>query len=247
MKIIDGAESFFLKGGNSGVLLIHGFTGLPTELLLLGRYLNLAGFSVLCPRLAGHGTHERDLIRTSKDDWFNSVLDAYSVLSGMCEKIFVVGHSMGGILALKLAAQKKIEGLATLAAPIFIASGMGVEKLPPKEFCKDLYVVRPRRNLHDVPPAVNEVYRKMPLPSVNELVELIDEVKKILPEISVPILILHGEEDHTANPKSAEYIAENVSSEKIRLVKVPDCGHLLPLTDKRDFVFEEVKKFFLPD
>ena len=79
----------------------------------------------------------------------------------------------------------------------------------------------------------------------NNLVDLIEEVKENLPKVVKPILIMHGEEDLTAQPKSAEFILKNISSENSRLLKVPDCGHLLPLTDKRDFVFEEIEKFFV--
>ena len=124
--MIDGGEPFFMKSdGSSGVLLIHGFTGLPIELFLLGKALNRAGFNVLCPRVAGHGTNEQDLMRTTKDDWFNSVLDGFFILRGACDKIFVVGHSMGGLLTLKLSTKHEISKIVTLAAPIFIDDGMG--------------------------------------------------------------------------------------------------------------------------
>ena len=133
--MIEGGEPFFIKGGSSGVLLIHGFTGLPAGMFLLGEVLNRAGFSVLCPRLAGHGTSERDLMRTNKNDWFNSVLDGFSILRGICDEIFVVGHSMGGLLTLKLSTEREIAKIVTLAAPIFIDEGMGLRNLPPREFC----------------------------------------------------------------------------------------------------------------
>ena len=64
-----GAEPFFLPGGRHGVLLIHGFTGLPAELRLLGAYLNERGFTVLAIRLAGHGTTVEDLSRMEHEDW----------------------------------------------------------------------------------------------------------------------------------------------------------------------------------
>ena len=57
--ILPGAEPFFMPGGKKGVLLIHGFTGLPAELLLMGQHLNKAGFTVLGVRLAGHGTDRK--------------------------------------------------------------------------------------------------------------------------------------------------------------------------------------------
>ena len=53
--ILQGAEPFFLPGsGKSGVLLIHGFTGTPAEMVLLGEYLQQQGYSVLAVRLCGH-------------------------------------------------------------------------------------------------------------------------------------------------------------------------------------------------
>ena len=93
--IIEGAEPFLMKGGSEGILLIHGFTGVPAELLLMGKFLNRAGYTVLGVRLAGHATNELNLMKTNNEDWFNSVLDGYALLSGLCEKIFVAGHSMG--------------------------------------------------------------------------------------------------------------------------------------------------------
>lgn len=241
--MIEGGEPFFMKGGSSGVLLIHGFTGLPAGMFLLGEVLNDAGFSVLCPRLAGHGTSESDLMRTTKEDWFNSVLDGFYILRGICDKIYVVGHSMGGLLTLKLSTQHDIAKIVTLAAPIFIDDGLGLKNLPPKEFCGNACTFTPRKKLDDVPPAVNNVYEKTPLVSVHELVELIDDVKNLLPKVTAPILIMHGEEDHTAQPRSARFIMDNVGSKSKKIITVPNSGHLLPFAENRKFVAEMVLQF----
>lgn len=241
--MIEGGEPFFIKGGSSGVLLVHGFTGLPASMLLLGKVLNNAGFSVLCPRLAGHGTSELDLMRTTKDDWFNSVLDGFFILRGFCEKIFVVGHSMGGLLTLKLSTEYDVAKIVTLAAPIFIDEGRGLKNLPPKEFCGNAFTLTQRKKLDDVPPAVNNVYDKTPLVSVHELIDLIADVKNFLPRVTAPILIMHGEEDHTAQPRSARYIMDNVGSPVKKIITVPNSGHLLPFAEQREFVFEETLNF----
>ena len=241
--MVEGAESFFLGGNRDGVLLIHGFTGLPAEMLLLGQFLNRKGFTVHCPRLAGHGVDERALMRTTKDDWFDSVVDGAAVLRGVCDKISVVGHSMGGLLALKLAAVQKVSKLATLAAPIFIDDGLGLCNLPPREFCSDACIVQPRKILDDVPAGVNNPEKKTPLVSVHELLGVIADAKKILPTVTAPILIMHGEDDHTAQPRSARFITDNVGSKDKRVVTIPKSGHLLPLAEERDLVFDLVADF----
>ena len=245
--IISGAESFFMRGNEHGVLLIHGFTGNPAELLLFGKYLNAEGFTVLGIRLAGHGTNEKDLSRTTKEDWINSVIDGFSILHGCCEKVSVIGHSMGGLLTLKLAtiSSIKIYKLITLSAPIFINEELGLKFLPPREECLGLMTKSSRRKLKDVPPAVNRVYRKMPFVSIHELVDLLNDVKRNLKRVEFPILIFHGKEDHTANVESAEYIYENVASSKKQIELIDNMGHLLPLSEGRENIFKLTANFLI--
>ncbi|MBR5913595.1 MAG: alpha/beta fold hydrolase [Selenomonadaceae bacterium] len=243
--MIEGAEPFLFRGGKEGVLLIHGFTGSPAELLLLGEFLNHAGYTVLCVRLAGHGTSEFDLERTTCADWFNSVLDGYAMLKSSCEKIFVVGHSMGSLLSLKLAALKHVDKLVTLSPPFFINEELHLEQLPPRSECENLFTFKPRRKLHNVPPAVNKTYRKLPLVCVHEFLILLNEVTEILSKVRTPLLIMHAEDDHTAKFESAEFLFNAVSSEQIKLVKIPTGGHLIPLTEGRDFVFENILEFLI--
>ena len=248
--IISGAESFLLPGGNNGVLLIHGFTGNPAEMLLIGQYLNSKNFTVHAVRLAGHGTNEKDLSRMKKDDWINSVIDGYSILNGCCDKIFVVGHSMGGLLALNLAAipSIKITKIVTLAAPIFIDESRNLQFLPPRENSINKYVRKAKRHLINIPAAANLTYRLMPLISIHELIDLIENTKKNLKNIRAPIMILQGVDDHTSKLESAEYIFKNVSSDSKELKFIEGAGHLLPLIEPyRMEVFNLTANFLLVD
>ena len=245
--IINGAESFLLYQNNAprGVLLIHGFTGNPAELRLLGEHLHANGLTVLCMRLTGHGTGVSDLVRSNHGDWFNSVLDGLSILNGLCSSISIVGMSMGGLLALKAASMFKIEKLVTMSAPIFVDDSMRLSELPPRSECYGLAVHKPRRTLQNVPRGVNDVYRSMPLLSVHELVATIEEAKKIIPKVETPILILHGTSDHTARCESAQYIFDRVSSSAKELMLFEGMGHLLPLKEGRERVFEATARFLL--
>ncbi|WP_339060383.1 alpha/beta fold hydrolase [Tepidibacillus marianensis] len=116
------SESFFLEGKKStGILLIHGFTGSPAEMRLLGEYLHRDGYTVYAPILRGHGTTPEEMAQTTKEDWFQSVVEAYNLLKEKgYSSIVAMGLSMGGILALKLAISEKLTAVVPLAAPIYV-------------------------------------------------------------------------------------------------------------------------------
>ena len=93
----------------------------------MGKYLQERGFTVLGVRLAGHGTTAEDMSHMTDEDWMDSVRDGYAVLAGCTESISVVGHSMGGLFALLLAAEEQVSRIVTLAAPIVIAKDVRYE------------------------------------------------------------------------------------------------------------------------
>jgi carboxylesterase len=87
-QIIPTAEPFFFPGKQTtlGCLLIHGFTGAPKEMRLMGKFLAERGYTSLGVRLAGHATHPDDMIRTRYTDWLASVEDGYAMLRDSVER-----------------------------------------------------------------------------------------------------------------------------------------------------------------
>ena len=241
--ICSGAEPFFLPGGPQGVLLVHGFTGSPADLLLLGRFLQARGCTVLGVRLAGHATSEEDLSRQTAEDWLDSVRDGAALLRGCTRTLSVVGHSLGGVLAFLLAMEQPLRRIVSLATPVDIAPERGADQLPPRSLCAGRYAPKRRRRMRDVPPAVNESYARMPLVSVHELFDVIARMKEHLGEVAQPTLIMHSKCDHTAAPESARYLYEHIASREKELVWLERSGHLLPLDVERQTVFEKTADF----
>lgn len=242
--IQSGAEPFFLPGGPDGVLLVHGFTGCPADLLLLGEYLQAQGFTVLGVRLAGHATSAEDLSRQTAEDWLDSVRDGAALLRGATRSLSVVGHSLGGVLAFLLAAEQPgVRRIVSLATPVSIAPERGADRLPPRPLCPGHYAPKHRRPMRDVPPAVNDTYDEMPLLSVHELFDAIERMKGVLPRIAQPTLLLHSRADHTAAPESAQYLYDHIASREKDIVWLEHSGHLLPLDVERQTVFEKTAGF----
>ncbi len=102
------------------VVLIHGFSGYPGELIRPGMDLYEAGLDCFAPRLPGHGTSGDDFIASKAEDWVGTIYDAYANLSKEYKKVYLVGHSMGGAIAVTIADAFAVERLVLLAPALLI-------------------------------------------------------------------------------------------------------------------------------
>lgn len=246
MKIMSGAESFFFKGTNErAVLLLHGYTGAPSEMRLLGEYLNSKGFTVKCVLLPGHGTTPEDLNETTTDDWYAEAEHACCELLSSHSKVMVAGLSMGGLLTIRIASQLPIERAAILAAPIYLQDKR-VPLFPIlRYFVK--YLPKQKRNYHEAA-KYNVAYDKMPTKPIGSILQMIKTAKaEYIPKIEIPFLVMQSKIEHTVAPKSAQYIYDNIKSKVKKLVWFEHCGHILTLDNEREKVFELVGEFFSQD
>ena len=89
-------------------------------MLPIGHYLHSQGYTVCGVRLKGHGTTPQDMAKTRWEDWLDSAEQGYKKLELVCDEIYVIGFSMGGILAINLGLKHKFKAAAIISAPIFI-------------------------------------------------------------------------------------------------------------------------------
>src|SRR5690242_1719694 len=97
------AEPFAADGVPVGAVLCHGLTGMPGSMRPWAEALAAAGMTVRLPRLPGHGTRWQDANKVSWQDWIDEVERALDDVRSRCEQAFVIGLSMGGTLALRVA------------------------------------------------------------------------------------------------------------------------------------------------
>ena len=82
------------------VIGFHGFSGYPGELALIAKLLYESGYDVYVPRYPGHGTDGEDFSNTNSQMWVEEALRSYELINGKYKSISVIGHSMGGGVAL---------------------------------------------------------------------------------------------------------------------------------------------------
>lgn len=243
-RIYRSVEPFDLPGhgehADIGILMIHGFTGSPSELRRLGYYLNDLGFSVHALLLPGHGTTPDDMIRTGWADWWHHIRQSYDQISANYKTNIVIGFSMGGLLALKLAMERKVDGLVSISTPIYLQSKKSIFAVLLRYF---ITYIEKKKLVG--PELIDEAcsYRKTPLTCVVSLRKLIRLVKCSLQHVQVPLFIAQGQRDGTVQPRSASYIYEHVMSVNKSIRYYPASSHAILLDEERELVYEDVRNF----
>ncbi|KXG44355.1 alpha/beta fold hydrolase [Tepidibacillus infernus] len=242
MKITKKSpEPFYYQGDKRiGLLLIHGFTGSPAEIRLLGDFLQQKGYAVYAPLLAGHGTSPEEMAKTNQEDWWNSVLEAYEFMkSEGYDQIISIGLSMGGILSLKLAMEKPLLAVIPMAAPIFVHD----KRMAFARWIKYIKAYQVKGKKVDQIEENLASYDRTPIKCVESLHRLIKEVKHDLPRVHCPVFIMQGKRDETVIPESANYIYRHISSSTKEIKWYEQSTHILTIDQEREKVFEDLYLF----
>lgn len=222
---IQGAEPWSVVGsgpaGETGVVVVHGFTGNPAATRPLGQALAARGHSVEVVLLPGHGTSVRDLARTRYADWFEAVQRAATHLRSGCRRVVLVGHSMGGTLCLDVAARRAelADGVVVINPQVLEREEL-VAKLAPLLQHVLPYVPR---DLAGMPtddlcrPGVQE--GSYPIVSARAAQSLLTELPRIraqLADLSQPLLVVRSRRDNTVPPANATAVLELAGSDDVR-------------------------------
>ncbi|PYC87796.1 esterase [Streptomyces tateyamensis] len=238
MPLLPGAEPFHHRGGPTGVLLCHGFTGSPQSLRPWAEQLAAAGLTVSLPLLPGHGTRWQDLQVTRWQDWYAELSRELAALHETCTEVFVFGLSMGGGLALLLAAEhgERVAGLV-LVNPSVRADNPAAVLLP---VLRHLVPTLPGVAGDIAEPGVEEVgYDRVPLNAAWSLSRLWRRVQESLPRVSQPVLLLHSPQDHVVSPANSALVLARISSVDVTERLCERSFHVATLDRDAGLIFEE--------
>ena len=236
MPVMPGAEPFTHVGGPTGVLLCHGFTGSPQSLRPWGEYLAEAGLSVWLPRLPGHGTTWQEMAHTRWEDWYAELDRAFDELRAHADEIFVMGLSMGGCLALRLAELRgtAVSGLVivnpsvTADTRLFVLTPVLKFVLPSlKGITSDIK----KDNVSEVG------YERIPVRAAATLPGLWRSTQAQLSDVTQPVLVYHSTVDHVVGPASLRVLREALPARQLEVRECPDSYHVATLDNDAQAIF----------
>ncbi len=219
-SIITSGRPFIIKPDTPNgqcAVLIHGLLSTPAEVRTLAEKLTEQGYTVIAPRLKGHGTSPWDLHQRCWQDWQQSVQQSLKIAHCYSKKVHLVGFSCGALLALTLAANKanKIASITACSPPInfkdplinlvktthstnkIIKSLMGIEGIFPFQESSPEH------------PHIN--YRHVPIAAINQLLQLIQKTKPRLKKIQCPVLVLQADNDPIIDSSSMQVLLSSLN------------------------------------
>jgi carboxylesterase len=233
---MPGAEPFSHQGGATAVLLCHGFTGCPQSLRPWAQYLADAGLTVSLPRLPGHGTTWQEMARTGWEDWYAEVERAFDELRVAADEIFVMGLSMGGCLALRLAELRgaEVSGLV-LVNPSVIAESRLFLLAP---VMKLIVPSLPGLGSDIKKDGVTELcYDRVPVKAAATLPALWRSTREHLDQVRQPVLVYRSSVDHTVGPANLEVLRKGLPAGQLEVVICENSYHVATLDNDAETIF----------
>lgn len=227
---------------SSTVFLIHGLTAEPSVFAPIIAALHRHHISAECPLIAGHGTSVDDLGRTSLAAWIQSVEKPFLKCVKENGPIVIGGLSLGGLLALDLAARypKKVKGVIAMATPVVLPLWLNllfalIDKTP----LRYVYSGSKRRGLglaDSSAEAAYACYDFFPLQAVQNLYALKDRVCGELPSVSCPVLAIHSKHDGTVPFRATALMKAELRNALLEIVALEKSDHVITLDFERELV-----------
>ncbi|MGW9856491.1 carboxylesterase [Staphylococcus hominis] len=232
-------QPFFFQEGKRAVLLLHGFTGNSSDVRQLGRFLQKKGYTSYAPQYEGHAAPPEEILKSSPYVWFKDVLDGYDYLVEQgYDEIAVAGLSLGGVFALKLSLNRPVKGIVTMCAPAEVKTeGTIYEGF--LEYARNFKKYEGKDQIT----IDNEMKDFHPTETLKELSDTLSHVRSEVDEVLDPILVVQAEKDKMIDPQSANYIYENVDSDKKQIKWYANSGHVITIDKEKEQVFEDVYEF----
>ena len=243
------------------VLLFHGLTGSPFELKKYGQFLYNNGYDIYADCIPGHGDNFEDIYTVTYQDWLDFAYSRFECLKSKYKNVFVSGLCLGAVLALAVGLKYKeqVAGIISLSTTLYLDGW----RLPWYKCLIPIGLATVIRYYYNYPECephgiknlkTRNIVKKLlakgdvgmndfPMTGFYELLKLSKVVRKQLKDFSLPILLIHSQEDDITSTKSAHTVYNNISSGDKELIILYDSYHMVLYDNEKEFVFNKALEF----
>lgn len=226
------------------ILMIHGFVGgnydfgsLHNELQL---YKKFDVFTFTLP------AHEKFIVSDVKyHQWIDeSIKQVEFLISNGYKEIYLVGHSMGGVIAAYIASQYKEIKKLVLAAPAFRYFHFKDGKLDIKGLNKSFKNIPGIIKEFNSEQVISKIL-KTPIATTLEFTKLVNHCQNCVEYINCDILTIHGTNDNVVPKESTEHVFNQVKSKTNILINVKNLNHECFTSERSKEVNYIIKEFLI--
>ncbi len=231
--VIAGAEGFSLAGTDDrAIVLLHGYNDSPQTMRSPAAAFHAAGWTVYVPLLPGHGRSLGAFAASTAIDWIDAGRDSVREALQRHRRVAVGGLSMGGAVAIIVAAEQPTVQGAVLFAPFLLHSRRlgAIATLWPLLSLWTRYLTggKATRTIRD--PAAREsiiAYRCSTPRLLRELKRVVREARAALPAVRQPVFMAQSGDDYRIPPSQAQDAFNALGSTDKHLHWTTGNGHVI--------------------
>ena len=236
------AKPFDFPEGDHGILLIHGFTGSPSHMRLIGEGLRKRGFAVKGILLPGHGDSPAAMKKATWQDWLYSAREAAGKMQALYPRFSVAGLSMGGDLALLLAGMMEPAACVSIAAPMKTTNPLRKIALPASLLVPTIHK-KADGSRDQLDPEYDIGYDEYPTASAHHLNVIISRARQNLSFVRCPVLCIQSRKDETVTADSPGIILRGVGSAVKAQMWLKDAPHVCTISPEYPLIVDAMADF----
>lgn len=240
------------------LLVVHGYAEHAARYDHFAKYLNTRGINVTSYDQRGHGKSEGP--RAYVKRFIQYVQDLKEIQKKIGESIFLMGHSMGGLVVNEFLMTQELRGIKG------VISGSAALEVDPElspflqKLAPILSFLIPKMKLEKLDTTTltrskenYEKYHSDPLNYLDgmkarigaEMLKTIKTNRAYFSKINLPLLVLHGEGDRIAMPGGSEKLYNEASTSDKTLKLYPGLYHELIHEPEREQVMGDIVNWIL--
>jgi carboxylesterase len=226
-----------------GVLVVHGFTSSISCVSPLEPVLKDLNVPYRFPLLSGHGTAYTDLTGVTWQDWYADAETAMFDLLTECEQVILIGHSMGGLVALDLAG--RYDHYVAAVVPVAPALRFSDPLAFLSPVMARLVKSWPSPDPYNDPECrkTNDNYDHFMTSAFASLYEYSRIVRNRLSFVRAPLFVVHTLGDSIIPPSVSELVLETVSTHDKRVMMFQKSGHEMFKDLEREGVVKSIADY----